>query len=211
MKKYPSKKQISLLIAAFFLILASCAPRVTPLPEEPSSIVISTFTAGPPASPQSQDITPILESTPDSSVVGKLPALSPVNVTVGLEGQHFTCTAVKKAVMYYQRTCTKGLPSETLLQVVIYGREPFIVDFIEASVKQSKNPDPKIAADLLGFVASLPYEGATTVDAKTWVETTISTSNGNLGDAQEKAFGGVNFVLHGTPEALTLEMGELPS
>ena len=94
--------------------------------------------------------------------------------------------------------------------MVIYGREPFIVDFIETSVKQNKNPDNKVAADLLGFVATLPYEGTTPEDAKTWVESTIPVLSGQPDNTQDTVFGGVNYVLRGTPAALTLEMGELP-
>jgi len=212
MKKYLSKNQVSLFAGLFLLILASCgAPPATPSQQEGNSVVISTFTAAPADSSVSQvTFVPTFESTPNSSVTGKLPGLSPVNVTVGLEKRNFTCTAVEKKLAYYERTCLKGLPSDSLFQVVIYGREPFIVDFIEASVKQNKTPDNKIAAELLGFVASLPYDSATPEDARAWVENTISTLGGDPNAAQTKVFGGVNYLLRGTPAALTLEVGELP-
>ena len=211
MKKHPSKNQVSLLLGVLLLIISACGPRATPVQEPANSIVISTFTASPDDSSASQvTFVPTFASTPDSSVIGKLPGLSPKNVTVGLEGQNFTCTAVEKKLAYYEQACLKGLPSETLSQVVIYGRQPFIVDFIEASVKQNKTPDPKVAAELLSFIAGLPYDGATPQEAKAWIESTISAMGSNPVDAQEKAFGGVNYVLHGTPAALTLEMGELP-
>jgi len=211
-KKYQSKKQVSLFAGLFLLILASCsAPPATPSQQAGNSVVISTFTAAPSDSSISQvTFVPTFESTPNSRVLGKLPGLSPVNVTVGLEKQNFTCTAVAKKLAYYERTCLKGLPAESLFQVVIYGREPFIVDFIETSVKQNKNPDNKVAADLLGFVATLPYEGATPEDAKTWVESTIPVLSGQPDNTQDTVFGGVNYVLRGTPAALTLEIGELP-
>ena len=211
MKKYLSKNQLSLFAGLFLLVLASCgAPPVTPSQQTGNSIVISTFTAAPSDSSISQvTFVPTFESTPDSSVSGKLPGLSPVNVTVGLEKQNFTCTAVKKQLAYYVRTCLKGLPSESLFQVVIYGREPSIVDFIETSVKQNKTPDNNVAAELLGFVAALPYDGATPEDAKAWVEHTIPALSGQPGNTQEMVFGGVNYVLRGTPAAYTLEMGEL--
>lgn len=212
MKKNLSKNWLSLFLGLFLLILASCgAPPATPSQQAGNSVIISTFTAAPSDSSISQvTFVPTFESTPNSSVLGKLPGLSPVNLTVGLEKQNFTCTAVKKQLAYYVRTCLKGLPSESLFQVVIYGREPFIVDFIETSVKQNKNPDNKVAADLLGFMASYPYEGATPQAAKTWIENTIPALSGSPENAQEMMFGGVNYVLRGTPAAYTLEMGELP-
>ena len=92
--------------------------------------------------------------------VGQLPGLSPVNVTVSLEEQKFTCTAVRKGAVYYERTCTRGLPSVNLIQILISGREPSIVDFIEISVLENDNPENKTAHEILGLIATMPYEGA---------------------------------------------------
>ena len=205
MKKTQAQKQVSLLVGLFLIILMGCsAPPATPTK---SGIVISTFTAMPTNSPLPLETLTPLASTPNSEAIGQLPGLSPVNVTVGLEGQKFTCTAVKKVGGYYERTCLKGLPSETLFQVVISGREPFIVDFIQTSIRQAGNPDPKIATELLSFMATLSYDGAIPEDARTWVESTIPALSG---DAQETTFSGVKYVLSGPPQALVLEMGELP-
>jgi hypothetical protein len=208
-EKSPAKKQLSLLVGAISILLICCScTRATPTPDPSgvnSSIVISTFTAAPTNSPEpSEKLTPTLAPNPE--VVGRIPGLSPVNVTVNLEQREFTCTAVKKGVMYYERTCTKGIPSNQF-QVVISGREPIIVDFIKISVLQSANPDNKIAIPLIGFMATMPYDGATPEDARAWVESTIPTLRG---EAQEMVFGGVKYVLYGPPTALTLEMGELP-
>ena len=204
--KKSSRQQISLLIGIFLVILIGCAKP--PAAPTESGIVISTFTAAPAKSPApSEALTPTLAATPDSGAVGRVPGLSPVNVTVGLEGQSFTCTAVKKVGSYHQRTCLKGLASETLYQVVISGREPFFVDFIDASVKQAKKPESKIATAFLGFIASLPYDGSTPDQARAWIESTVPASGR---DAQEMELGGVKYILSGPPEALVLEMGELP-
>jgi hypothetical protein len=77
-------------------------------------------------------------------------------------------------------------------------------------VRQNGNPDNKVATELLSFVATLPYDGASPEDARQWVENTIPTLSAKPDDAQEAVFGGVKFVLSGPPTALTLEMGELP-
>ena len=208
------KGKVSLFAGVFLLMLASCgAPRATPTPETKgaNSVVISTFTAAPTNLPIPEaTLTSPPAETPNSTVIGQLSGLSPVNVTVNLEQQKFTCTQVKKGVMYYERTCLKGLPSTALFQVVISGREPFIVDFIEASVRQSENPDTKIVTEFLSFMGSMSYDGATPEDARQWVENTIPTLSGKPDEAQEAVFGGVKYVLSGPPMVLTLEMGELP-
>jgi len=207
MKKF----QVFLLAGMLLLILTSCGvPRATPT-QAANSVVISTFTAAPITSTVPAEIlTSTVEPTPDQKVIGLLPGLSAVNVTLNLEGQEFTCTAVKKVGSHYERTCLKGLHSESLFQVVIFGREPFVVDFIETSVLQAKEPDKNIAAPLLGFMATMPYDGATPEEAKAWVESTIPTLSGQPDDAKETMFGGVKYVLSGPPKALVLEMGELP-
>jgi len=204
--KKSSRQQISLLMGIILVILTGCAKP--PAAPTQSSVVISTFTAAPAKSQvPTQALTPTLAATPNTGIVGRLPGLSPMNVTVGLEGQNFTCTAVKKVGSYHQRTCLKGLASETLYQVVISGRESFLVDFIEASVKQAKKPDSKAAAKFLGFVAGLPFDGSTPEESRAWVESTIPSLSGEV---QETAFGGVKYILSGPPTALTLQIGELP-
>jgi hypothetical protein len=205
------KCQVSLLVGVLLLILTSCGePRDTPT-QAANSVVISTFTAAPSISTvPSEILTATLEPTPNPKGTGQLPDLSAVNVTVNLEGQKFTCTQVKKVASHYERTCLKGLPSTNLFQVVISGREPFVVDFIRTSVRQNENPDHQIATEFLSFMATLPYDGATPEDAKTWVESTIPILSGEPDDTQEMVFGGVKYVLSGPPTALTLEMGELP-
>ena len=208
------KKCHASLLAVMFLLLASCGgPRPAPTPEgqAANSIVISTFTAAPiPSAAVSEISTSTAEPTPNPKLTGQLPGLSPANVTVSLEQQNFTCTQVKKGQVYYERTCIKGLPSTALLRVVITGRETSIVDFIETSVRQNENSENKIAIEFLSFMATRPYDGATPEDARKWIENTIPTLSGKPDDAQEGVFGGVKYVLSGTPSALMLEMGELP-
>ena len=129
-----------------------------------------------------------------------------MDITVNLEQRHFTCTSVKKGVLYYERTCKREEPSIYLFYVVVYGREPFIVDLIETTVLQFSNPDVGIASALMGFVATMPYDGATPEDARAWVENTIPTLSGKPGGSKEMVFAGAKYVLNGPPTALTLEM-----
>ena len=205
MKKTQAKKQVYFWIGVFLVILMGCGEA--PATPTKSGVVISTFTAAPASSPSPSETSAPLASTPNSEGQGRLPGLTAVNVTVNLEGQKFTCTAVKKDVTYYQRTCLKGLPSESLFRVVISGREPFLVDLIEASVRQAGNPDNQIASEFLGLMAGMPYDGATPEDARAWVESAIPALSG---EAQEMTFGGVKYVLSEPSNALVLEMGELP-
>jgi hypothetical protein len=208
-----AKKQVSFYIGLFLILLTACGVQRSPTPEPvgagANSVVISTFTPTPVNAPAPLE-TAMPTSSPEAKTTGHLPGLSPRNVTVSLEGQQFTCTLVKKGTVYYERTCTRGVPGVQVFHVLISGREPSLVDLIEASILQDENPDLEIATSILGSIAALPYDGATPEDAQSWVENTIPTLSDDPADTQEAMFGGVKFVLHGPPTKITLEIGELP-
>ena len=205
-------KQAFFWLAVCLILLTGCgrAPAVTPEPTAAgaSSIVISTFTAAPTVLPPSPE--PSIEPTSDAAANGQIPGLSPRNVTVALEDQNFTCTEVTKGSVYYERTCSRGVPGAEVFLVVISGRTPSVVDFIEGLILQYENPENEIAIQILNLVAGLPYDGATPDEARAWVESTIPALSGEPGGEQEAMFGGVKYVLFGPPTALTLEIGELP-
>jgi len=210
LKKYPSLLAGTVVL---LLILWGCTPApATPERNEvgANSVVISTRTATPNSPAISETSFPTLIATQTPDLTGVLAGLSPINITLKLEQQNFTCTAVKKVTAHYERTCTKGTSSTYVFQVVISGRESFIVDFIETSVLQYSNPDSKTAIPIVGLMASMPYDGATPEEARAWVESTILALEGTSGDPQQNVFGGVKYVLYGQTKALTLEMGELP-
>lgn len=137
-----------------------------------------------------------------------LPGLMPADVTVNLEQRGFACGSVEQGQMYYVRTCDKNT-AEYSLHVEIYGRKPFSVDFIESTVLQFGTPNDDFAASFLGFMATMPYDGAVQQEARDWVESTLPTLKGQ-GDVREKEFAGVAYRLYGIPTAFTLEMGDLP-
>jgi hypothetical protein len=207
------KQQASFWKGIFLILVTACGvqrtPTPTPIGAGANSVVISTFTATAMNSSGSVE-TSAPTPSPDAKPTGRLPGLSPRNVTVSLEAQQFTCTEVKKGTVYYERSCTRGVPGVQVFQVLISGREPFVVDLIEASILQYEDPDPEIATSILGSIAALPYETATPEDARSWVENTIPTLSDDPADTQEKVFGRVKFVLHGPPTKITLEIGELP-
>jgi hypothetical protein len=210
---HQTKKQIPFWFGMFLILITACGRQATPAPEPvgADSVVIATFTAAPANSAP----TPVETSVPtgaasEAKTMGQLPGLSPRNVTVRLEEEQFTCTDVKKGRVYYERTCTRGVPGVQVFRVVISGREPFFVDFIEASILQYEEPASKIAIPILGLVAALPYDGATPEEAKSWVEKTIPILSDDPSDTQESLFGGVRYVLYGPQTAITLEIGELP-
>ena len=213
-KRPAAKKQPYFLVGVLFVVLCCCgvgvfrsmgtsaAPTATPELVGANSIVISTFTPIP-------GDTPVPTVTQAPEIVALIPGLMPVDVTLNLEQRGFTCTAPKK-VVYYERTCKREEAGIYLFNVDIGGRELFIVDFIDTTVLQFTTPSNEIAAALIGFVATMPYENATPEDARTWVENTIPTLSGEPGGGKEMVFAGLRYLLYGPPTALTLQMGDYP-
>src|SRR5687767_11711791 len=202
---HQTKKQISFWFGMFLILVTACGREVTATPEPvgANSVVIATFTAAPAISALTPVETPMpTGAASEAKTMGQLPGLSPRNVTVSLEEEQFTCTDVKKGRVYYERTCTRGVPGVRVFRVVISGREPFLVDFIEASILQYDEPDSKIAIPILGLLAALPHDGATPEEAKSWVENTIPVLSDDPSDVQENLFGGVKYVLHGPHTAI---------
>lgn len=73
---------------------------------------------------------------------------------------------------------------------------------------QFGDPDDDLAASVLGFLATVPYDGAEPERARAWVEETLPTIKA-AGDVRTATFGGVPFRLYGPPTARILEIGTL--
>jgi len=175
--------------------------------------VISTDTTVAAIAPTKTNVPTVTPSnTPQPTATDEatalLPGLMPADVTVNLEQRGFSCGTVEQGQLYYTRTCTKDSVDYSL-RVDIYGREAFSIDLIESSALQFTNPDKDFAASFLGFMATMPYDGAVQEEARNWVEATLPALGGQ-GDVREKVFAGVNYRLYGIPTAFTLEMGDLP-
>ncbi len=85
-------------------------------------------------------------------------------------------------------------------EVSIVGQDPERVRSITATVSgDGRMPPEEAAADFLGFVAVLPYEGADPAQAKQWVKENV-TSGGKL------AIGSANFELYGEERARVLRI-----
>lgn len=132
----------------------------------------------------------------------------PADVTVNLEERGFVCKPVWQGELYYVRTCEKSA-GEYLLRADIYGRELLSVDYIDSAALQYTDPKNEFAASFLGFMATMPFDGAQPQDARGWVESTIPTLKGE-GDVREQVFGGVKYSLFGPPTGIFLQMGNLP-
>ena len=90
--------------------------------------------------------------------------------------------------------------------VDIYGTSTVEVSNLLVSVFQTYPEDEK-SIDIIGFAASLPYNGSNSSEANKWVSQTLPGLQ-SLDDVREKIIGGVRFKLYGGPQGRYLEMGD---
>ena len=194
------------------------APAATPPPINmslPTNMPLAT-TSAPTAAGVSATETPRPTDLPThvpteipspTKITGLLPGLQPADVKVNLEDRQFTCSSVNQGELYFSWIC-KRTGANYELNVQIYGRTLLTVDYIVAMALQFGDPSDEVAAAFLGFMATMPYDGAHQEEARAWVEEALPTLRGQ-GDLRKKTFGGVEYQLFGIPTARTLKIGDL--
>jgi hypothetical protein len=83
----------------------------------------------------------------------------PADVKVNLQNRGFTCTGPDKGQLYYVWTCKRETVA-VALYADFYARTILTVDYIDANVLQFAQPQDSIAVSFLGFMATMPYDGA---------------------------------------------------
>jgi hypothetical protein len=132
----------------------------------------------------------------------------PADVKVNLENKGFTCTNTEGPNQgYYVWTCNRDTAGVTL-HVEFYARSLLTVDYIDANVLQFVEPQDDVAVSFLGFMATMPYDGAQPDKARAWVAQTLPTIT--QGEERTAEFGGVSFRLAGIPTARFMHMGDMP-
>lgn len=140
--------------------------------------------------------------------IGILPGLRPADVTVNLEDRRgMDCASAEQNGNYYVWVCERA-EGDISIHVEIYAKTLATVDYITAHVLQLGEPSDDLAEELLGFIATMPYDGAEPDAARAWVEETLPTIRA-VGDVRDATFGGVDYHLMGGPSARILEMGVL--
>jgi hypothetical protein len=160
------------------------------------------------ASPTIIEQTVTTSSTPvpiPTSQPAGLPGLMPADITVNLQQKGFECTNADSIDNSFVWACSRQA-ADVLLRVEIYSNSLLAVDTLDASAIFFGNPDDDLASEFLGFLATLPYDGAQPDAARQWVESNLPTIR-EEGDVRDTSFGGVNFRLFGIPTARSLLMG----
>lgn len=185
----------------------SRTPQPTSNDSATSTVFAQTIAAQVTSAASALTAQPAQATAPSAPAPALIPGLHPHDVTVNLEQRGFTCSSADQGALYFTWTCNwqEGQADATVL---IYGRTLQTVDLVDSTVMQSGSPTEDIPLQILGFIATLPFDNADPANARAWVENEFPKLRG-IGDAHETQFGGVKFRLYGIPTARTLELGDL--
>lgn len=184
-------------------------PTATLLPSTSTPIAATPISPmqAPAATLVQNTSTPLPLPIASKKTTALLPGLQPADVKVNLENLAFTCSDVQENKPYFIWTC-KRETAQVQLRADIYGQSILSLDYINAAVMQSTLPNDDRATSFLGFIASMPYDGAEPDNARAWVEKTLPTIT-QSGDVRTATFGGVKYELFGIPTARVLRLGSL--
>lgn len=173
-------------LLAITLLLAACMSQ-TP-PPSPSATSVGTETPRPTKTAAPARTSTVRPTEPPN--VHAIPGLTNADIKLNLQDRGFDCSGPELTGDTATWSCTRtsGLAD---LTVRYWGPSPTVVEGVDA---QSIFADDQLAAEFLGFIATLPYDGADPVAARDWVQARI-------GQAKSTTIGGARFTLGGPENA----------
>ncbi len=132
----------------------------------------------------------------------QIPGLQRVDVTMSLERLVFKCEGPRYERGRQWWTCSKTDPRADY-RVEVWGRSSTDITLVEATLisYDPANTD-RAARAFLGYVATVPYDGATPKAARAWVAQ-------HVGSRATTEFGGVRYALQTSGETRILEIGNV--
>lgn len=173
-----------ILFAIAFILFAYVGSQYAPNPSNQPAVTVA----------------PSIESTPLAANV--LPGLQPVDVYLNLTNKGFTKEGPKQVgdQLYWKISETTAAHSYF---VEIYGPTASTVSLVQANALNFSDADTNtVAQDFFGYIATIPYDGATPANAKKW-------AHSNIGRNSKATFGNVAFEIFAdnSPRARMLTIG----
>jgi hypothetical protein len=133
-----------------------------------------------------------------------IPGLTPQDVYLSLENRGFTCSEpeLMEPEDEVRWTCERqGAKGRCLVEIT--SKDANSVRLLKAWViSHERARADALAGDFLGYIATVPYEGAQPEEAKAWVEQ-------NVGSKASAEFGGVSYTLGGKAGRRFLDLEKL--
>ena len=138
---------------------------------------------------------------PKIKAVPTIPSLAPADVYQDLEDRGYQCFRLETGRLKVHWYCHGAGPlGEGMVDV--YGPDAGSVRLVQATYLDYSGADiDVVGGKFLGYVAAIPYEGATAKEARLWVKA-------NIGQDVDDEFGGVSYALFANGPTRSLEIGE---
>lgn len=204
--------RLSSLALLLTLVTACAAPAAQPLKVPAAPATASGVDKEPGPTPVRPTATPVslkpspTPEPPTPTPVAKpewLPGLQSGDIKVNMERRGLQCkgpTAGKTVSLW---TCS--LQRGDVEYRIDFMGTPTRIRSVSAAVMQyGARPSDNVAAEFLGFAATLPYDGANPSQARTWVEANLSQVD--TGTPIETIVGDAKFSLSGPARARILDI-----
>ncbi len=145
---------------------------------------------------------PVVTSHPASAI----PGLNAADIKLNLQSRGFKCTGPTAGKSMVTWDCTSSQAQGLVeFQVSFMGADPAQIRMVDAMAFQfSQQPSDQAIVPFLGYVATLPYDGADPPRARRWVEESIGKAD--AGKVLETTIGGARFRLYGPIRGRILEI-----
>lgn len=144
-----------------------------------------------------------------ASASGYIPGITPAELKQALNAQDFDCGGAGTTEKgYFLSKCTRTEGSVGY-EVYILGRTEQTVDLIDANINQPDAAETPAAAQFLCSVSGLPYGENPREDVCEWIEASLPKLE-TEGQSEHQTFGKIPYMLYGTAQASSLEIGRLP-
>jgi len=125
-----------------------------------------------------------------------IPGLTTADVKLNMERRGFRCNVLAGANSL-SGLCQEPAPGLPTRNVSYIADSPTQVEHVSALIGNCPNALGAAAADLLGFVATLPYDGGNPTGARQWVEQQLARAPDRIGVHAETTIGGARFQIYG--------------
>lgn len=131
--------------------------------------------------------------------VTAIKGLTHADLSLNLEKRGFKCSATQGQTMRLYRCESSEAGGQVSYDVSYMGANATTIAQVTATVLQyGSAPSDRVAAQFLGYIASIPYDGGQPADTRRWAE-------GNVGADAETTVASARFEMRrGNPRARTL-------
>jgi len=136
---------------------------------------------------------------PSTTQARFIPGLTGADIKLNVQKRGFACSASSGTGQSWLCQRSSSTSSES---VTYSGPGPTQIQYVSATELQfTAQPSDDIAVNFLGYLATLPYEGASPAAAQAWVTKHLLEAPDVVGTHAETTFGGAHFEITGARHA----------